>query len=140
MAKVETCTCTRCELVQLCRDQSRESGKLQGVMSRVKDLEKENTQCKLEQEKLKVRLAILERNNKELNELAAHFKQAYRSKKNYKRKISSVKEDADPAQDAIYIDTAPEVPAVPEVPAAVNVVPEVPACASLCQPVPEVPA
>ena len=93
LAKVETCTCTRCELIQLGMDQSKESGKLEGVMSRVRDLEKENAQLKLENHQIKLRLVCLERTSKDLLELATNFKQVYKSKKHHKRKIH--KEDAD---------------------------------------------
>lgn len=91
--KVEECTCTRCELTQLSLDQSKENGRLTGVMSRVKDLEKENACLKKENAQIQLRLALLERASKELLELAANFKQAYRAKKHYKRKIQ--KDDAD---------------------------------------------
>ena len=91
--KVNQCTCTSCELVQLTMDQCKESGKLTGVMCRVKDLETENNQLKKENAEIKLRLALLERASKELLELAANFKQAYKAKKHHKRKIH--KEDAD---------------------------------------------
>jgi hypothetical protein len=91
--KVNECTCTRCEVTRISLYQSNQAGKLTGVMSRVKDLEKENACLKKKNAEFELRLALLERASKELLELAANFKQAYKAKKHHKRRIQ--KEDAD---------------------------------------------
>ena len=103
LATVQTCRCTRCALVQLCMDQSKESGRIAGLMSRVKDLEKENAEFKKEHAEFKCRLVHLERANKDLLELAANFQQVYKSKKHHKRKIQNSVEpkNMDPDLDSM---------------------------------------
>jgi hypothetical protein len=85
--KVRRCKCTRCELIQLSMQQMKETGRLDGVMSRVRDLERENDHLKREHIEMKLRLVVLERTSRELQTLAENFRQSYKSKKTHKRKI-----------------------------------------------------
>lgn len=98
------CKCTRCELIQLSMLQMKETGRLDGVMSRVRDLERENDHLKKENTEMKLRLVGLERTSRELQGLAGNFRQSYKSKKTLKRK------NRDPVQDSLSSHVVLEVP------------------------------
>ena len=126
------CKCTRCELVRLGMLQVKETGRLDGVTSRVGDLVRENDHLKKENTEIKSRLFGLECTSRELQGLAENFRQSYKSKKthkSHKRKIvPDMKLDnrvppknSDPVQDScsshVVLEVpGPGVPGVPEVP------------------------